>query len=110
MVSQRVLRCERRMSSAFPTQIVDHRAGGVLEIAWADGKVSRLNHALLREKCRCASCEQQRRSESGTPAADEGLRLVQIDAVGEVGLNLKFSDGHDRGIYPWAYLRQLGDL
>jgi len=103
-------RCELLMTSAFPTEIVDHRSSGVLEIAWSDGEVSRLSHTLLREKCRCAGCEQRRRSGSGTTLADDTLRLVQIDPVGEVGLNLRFSDGHDRGIYPWAYLRQLGDL
>jgi DUF971 family protein len=43
-------------------------------------------------------------------AAPESLRLVRIEPVGEQALNLGFSDGHDRGIYPWAYLRQLGAL
>jgi DUF971 family protein len=28
--------------------------------------------------------------------------------VSDKGLNLVFSDGHGRGIFPWAYLRGLG--
>jgi DUF971 family protein len=83
---------------------------GMLEIAWADGTRSRLRHALLREQCRCAACEQQRRHGSGTNRAPESLRLVAIEPVGEQGLTLSFSDGHARGIYPWAYLRELGAL
>ena len=93
-----------------PTTITDHRLGGVLEIAWADGHMSRLPYALLREQCRCAGCEQLRRRGPGTPAPDAALRLVRIEPVGEQGLNLGFSDGHDRGIYPWTFLRQLGAL
>lgn len=98
------------MNPDLPEAITDHRRDGVLEIRWADGQVSRLGHALLRTRCRCAACEQQRRQGTGLPVADAQVRLVQIDAVGMQGLNLQFSDGHGRGIYPWAYLRQLTRL
>lgn len=98
------------MTSTTPTAITDHRVRGVLEIAWSDGHTSRLRHALLREQCRCAGCEQQRRRGRGAQSADEALRLVRIEPVGDHGLNLGFSDGHDRGIYPWTFLRQLGAL
>jgi DUF971 family protein len=39
--------------------------------------------------------------------------LAGIDAlpIGRYAIQLHFSDGHDRGIYPWAYLRELsGDV
>jgi DUF971 family protein len=93
-----------------PTAITNHERSGVLDISWSDGSISRLRHALLREHCRCAACEQLRRYGPGVAAAPESLRLVRIEPVGEQALNLGFSDGHDRGIYPWAYLRQLGAL
>ena len=32
-----------------------------------------------------------------------------VHTIGDKGLNLVFSDGHGRGIYPWAYLRELGE-
>ncbi|MGM9490476.1 gamma-butyrobetaine hydroxylase-like domain-containing protein [Ideonella sp. YS5] len=98
------------MEDTTPTGITDHRLTGLLEITWADGLTSRLRHSLLREHCRCAGCEQLRRHGDGVLAAGEALRLVRIEPVGEHGLNLGFSDGHDRGIYPWTYLRQLGAL
>ncbi len=27
--------------------------------------------------------------------------------MGDYGINIGFSDGHARGIYPWSYLSQL---
>ncbi|MEP6877081.1 MAG: DUF971 domain-containing protein [Burkholderiales bacterium] len=93
---------------ATPTDITDHRQSGVLEIAWSDGRTSRLPHALLREQCRCGACEELRRHGGGMPGADPQLRLSRIEPVGEHALNLSFSDGHNRGIYPWPFLRELG--
>jgi DUF971 family protein len=93
---------------SFPISIVDHQSSGVLELTWQDGSTDRLPHALLRSCCRCAACEQQRRH-SGTPIEAAGsIRLSAIEPIGDKGLNLVFSDGHGRGIYPWAYLRQIG--
>lgn len=91
----------------FPKNITDHRASGVLEIEWDDGVTSRLAHALLRARCRCAACEQRRRRGDGESKAAE-VRLVDLHAVADKGLNLFFSDGHGRGIYPWPYLREIG--
>lgn len=96
------------MHADLPVDVTDHRAGGVLEIAWSDGAVSRLSHRMLRQHCRCAACEQLRRRGPGVAPSDDTLRLRGIEAVGALGLSLAFSDGHDRGIYPWPYLRALG--
>lgn len=93
--------------NAMPLSIEDHRASGLLVITWVDGACSRLPHALLRAQCRCAACEQARRHGDALPVPSADLRLERIEPVGEQGLNLGFSDGHARGIYPWAYLREL---
>lgn len=93
--------------SVTPEALTDHAASGVLEVRWSDGTVHALPHALLRSRCRCAACEQQRRSGSSI-TAPEGLRLTAMHPISNQGLNLVFSDGHGRGIYPWAYLLALG--
>ena len=33
---------------------------------------------------------------------------ADVRAVGNYALQLVFSDGHERGIFPWGYLRELG--
>jgi len=32
-----------------------------------------------------------------------------MEAVGHYALRIRFSDGHDTGIYTWRYLRELGE-
>ena len=91
----------------YPTSIVDHRASGALEIVWQDHTTARLPHPLLRSLCRCGGCEQQSRQTGRRAEVSPDIRLDDIRPVGDKALNLVFTDGHGRGIYPWAYLRQI---
>lgn len=88
-----------------PQEVVFHAASGVLQLRWPDGLQGRLDGPRLRSACKCAECEQQRRQ--GRPPDGGTALLHELQPVGEHGLALAFSDGHARGIYPWAYLRQL---
>jgi DUF971 family protein len=92
----------------WPEAITDHQASGLLELRWSDGAVHRLPHWLLRARCRCGGCENLLRRTGLHPNAPFSIRLAAIEPVGDKGLNLRFDDGHGRGIYPWDYLRELG--
>lgn len=92
----------------WPEAIINHQASGVLELRWQDGSESRLPHGLLRARCRCAGCQQRQRQLGQLPETDPALRLEALHPVSDQGLNLVFSDGHGRGIFPWAYLHELG--
>ena len=80
---------------------------GTLEILWSDGKKQRFPHAFLREQCQCAHCKSHRLQGKIVEVVSPQLRVTEILPVGMYGAQLIFSDGHDRGIYPWAYLRNL---
>ena len=92
----------------FPLAITDHTASGRLEIVWNDGSRSLLPHGLLRASCRCALCMQARRQTNHQPEMPTMVSLTEIHPIGQQGLNLVFSDGHGRGIFPWSYLHELG--
>ena len=92
----------------LPQAIVNHQSSGVLELRWQDGSDSRLPHGLLRARCRCAGCEQSFRTKGTHPEPAAEIRLEAIHPIADKGLNLVFSDGHGRGIFPWAYLHELG--
>ncbi len=90
-----------------PERIDNDVAQGRLRLRWANTAIT-LDHATLREACRCAECQFMRHH--GTPInAPADVRITAIEPVG-YGVQLVFSDGHARGIYPWAYLAELAAI
>jgi DUF971 family protein len=77
-----------------------------LQVQWVDG-VADLRAADLRAACRCAGCRAAD-LQGQRPALPSRLSLTGAQPVGRYAVQLIFSDGHDRGIYPWAWLRELG--
>ena len=78
-----------------------------LEIDWEDGTTSVLPHRYLRGFCPCAGCQ----GHSGPISFMDGgdLRLVDVSEVGQYAIKLLWGDGHNTGLYSFAYLRALGD-
>jgi DUF971 family protein len=62
----------------------------------------------LRAACRCADCRRVRIDGAADPPV-ASLVLADARLVGDHALNIVFSDGHDRGIYPWSYLCELAE-
>ena len=93
------------MSIVAPPQSVA-LARDTLTLQWDDG-IGTVAAATLRAHCRCAPCQSARLR--GTLEAPVGDALVLVDAlpVGHYALQLRFADGHERGIYPWQALREL---
>jgi prepilin-type processing-associated H-X9-DG protein len=85
-------------------------AGGVaLAITWVDGVSSLMEGAVLRRACRCAGCTAARAI--GTPVAgEERVVIAAVEPIGDYAVNIVFSDGHARGIFPWSLLRELAAL
>jgi DUF971 family protein len=77
-------------------------AAGQLLLDWPDGSRSELAHTHLRAACPCAQCRAAR-LHGRVDLAPSDIRVQAINAQG-YGVQLIFSDGHDRGIYPWDYL------
>ncbi len=61
----------------------------------------------LRLSCKCAHCTRAR-FDNRFPTAFPGIAIVEVGDLG-YGLNISFSDGHNRGIYPKSYLLDLVD-
>jgi DUF971 family protein len=94
-------------SDLMPLSLDNSKRAAVLTVAWNDGSVQQLPNALLRRRCRCTECESARRAGAPAPVAD-GVVIEQINLIGSYGVQFVFSDCHERGIYPWQYLRGIG--
>ena len=78
----------------------------VLVLTWPDGTTNRLRADILRRASRAAN-EIRRQADGRELVVEPDLRLTASEPIGNYALRLIFSDGHDRGVYPWAYLREL---
>lgn len=92
--------------SMQPLSVTNQSGAGVLEITWADGVVGRTGHRQLRESCRCALCVAAARRGQAV-LVDDRIRITAIEPYGNNTLRLSFDDGHQRGLYPFDYLRAL---
>ena len=96
------------ISDPTPTQLTVHRGSRELEVSFDDGATFRIAFELLRVYSPSA---EVRGHGPGQETLQTGKRAVQIDALDPVGnyaVQPRFSDGHDTGIYTWAYLYELG--
>lgn len=94
-----------------PESIVDHRARAALEFCWADGVRHVAGYRLLRSSCPCADCKALRAAagDAQDPQPANEPCIADILPVGAYGVQFVFGDGHDRGIFPWVFLRELLD-
>jgi len=88
-----------------PVAVGNSQGKQQLRLNWPDGREQLLDHAELRRQCPCSQCRAFR-LQGLTVKVDPRIRVVELNAQG-YGVQLIFSDGHERGIYPWAYLAQL---
>lgn len=104
-------------TSTNPKEITVSREKREVHVRWQDGHESVYGFDLLRKECPCALCNDQR----GRPAAPSALSLTvlsgpvmkegeiqvtEVKPVGRYALNFVWSDGHDSGIYSYAFLRE----
>ncbi|MBI5132940.1 MAG: DUF971 domain-containing protein [Rhodopseudomonas palustris] len=78
-----------------------------LELVFEGDASLRLSAGALRAGCRCAFCVRAR-FDGVFPERFDGIAITGTAPVGGYAVNIAFSDGHNRGIYPWSLLRALG--
>jgi len=83
----------------------------VLRIVWDDGLESKFLVATLRRACPCASCVDEWTGERTLDplAVLDTIRPIEIEPVGRYAIRIRWSDGHDTGVYSFLYLRSLAE-
>ncbi|KMK66300.1 DUF971 domain-containing protein [Puniceibacterium sp. IMCC21224] len=79
-----------------------------LTVTWDSGEESTLSAEILRREARDAYSIRER-VDHGVVRVLPGIAITALVQVGHGGVNVHFSDGHDRAIYPFEYLRELVD-
>jgi DUF971 family protein len=90
-----------------------------LTIEWEDGSSSYFSIAYLRKMSPSAEARKLREDLAKNPltvlpssakrggAGSGPLTASSAEMVGNYAIRIRFSDGHDTGIYSWEYLREI---
>jgi DUF971 family protein len=91
---------------SHPTEIRLSRNRALLSVTWENGETVDYPAALLRERARDATSVRFDVDGWSVPAAPD-LTITKVEPIGNYAIRLVFSDGHDRGIFPWSYLTDI---
>ena len=90
-----------------------------LRIDWSDESESYYPIAYLRKMSPSAEARKLREDLKKNPltvlpsspkrggGTDGPLTAISAELVGNYAIRIRFSDGHDTGIYSWSYLREI---
>jgi DUF971 family protein len=108
---------------AAPETVILRRDRSGLRLVWPGGDTREIEASRLRASCRCADCVRarvdatmqdttmqdplQETLQETLQAPFDQIAIAEIAAIGDYAINIVFTDGHARGIFPWAYLREL---
>ena len=96
------------MSTPSPTEIKLHKRSRILEIAFDDGSTFELPCEYLRVYSPSAEVQGHGPGQETLQVGKENVNIESIEPVGNYALQLKFTDGHDTGLYSWETLYELG--
>src|ERR1700755_572141 len=92
-----------------PTEITLHQKSQILEIAYGDGKRFRLPAEFLRVYSPSAEVRGHGPGQEVLQAGKKDVQIAAVEPVGNYAVQLRFSDGHDTGIYSWDLLYNFGE-
>jgi len=88
-----------------PERLEVRNNGRELRVVWDGGRSDIMDAAMLRRECRSARARRQHID--GAPVGSSGVRITAVEPVGLYAVNIAFSDGEERGIYPFTFLADL---
>lgn len=91
-----------------PSSLTVHSQSRVLEVAFADGASFRLPFELMRVYSPSAEVQGHGPGQETLQTGKREVEIIEIESVGNYAIQPRFSDGHDTGIFSWAYLYELG--
>lgn len=83
--------------------------GRGIVVTWPDGREQDIDPAMLRRRCLCALCVDER---TGMPVLDpasipDDIYPSEISPMGNYAIAIQWSDGHDSSIYPYDVIAEL---
>ena len=91
-----------------PTALTVHTQSRVLEIGFDNGASFRLPFEYLRVYSPSAEVQGHGPGQEVLQTGKRDVNVTAVEPVGNYAILIRFSDGHDSGIYSWDLLYKLG--
>ena len=90
-----------------PKEIKLHQKSKLLEILFDDNTECKLSCEMLRVYSPSAEVQGHSPDQAVLQIGKENVNIIEISPVGNYAIKIKFSDGHDTGLFSWSYLYHL---
>ena len=92
-----------------PEALTVHAKSRVIELRFPDGAHFRIPFELMRVYSPSAEVQGHGPGQEVLQTGKREVDMTALAPVGNYGVQPTFSDGHDSGIFTWAYLYHLGE-
>ena len=92
----------------WPTELRLANDKAALTVAYDNGETFSLAAEYLRVESPSAEVQGHGGDQKQIVPGKRRVKIEAIEPVGNYAVRLRFDDGHDTGLYSWAYLRELG--
>lgn len=96
-------------TAPWPRNLVFSRADRLLRVEFDNGSAFSLSAEYLRVESPSAEVQGHGSGQKKLVTGKRQVSITAIEPVGQYAVRLVFDDGHDTGLYSWAYLHQLGE-
>ena len=91
-----------------PVEIRVHRAARRLEVDFDDDAKVSLPAELLRVESPSAAVQGHSPDQKQVVPGKREVGIAAVEPIGHYAVRIRFTDGHDTGIYSWALLHRMG--
>ncbi|MFT5260215.1 MAG: DUF971 family protein [Saprospiraceae bacterium] len=96
------------MATPKPTDIIYHQQSKQLEVSFDDKVTFNMSAEFLRVNSPSAEVQGHGPGQAVLQLDKEDVGIDAIEPTGNYAVTLRFSDGHDTGIFSWEGLYKLG--
>ncbi len=91
-----------------PTEIRLQTKSRQLVVQFDDGSQFDLSFEYLRVSSPSAEVKGHGKGQEVLQTGKENVQITAVEPIGHYAVRLVFDDGHNTGLYTWAYLYELG--
>ena len=96
-------------AAPWPTELTLDQPAKMLKMSFDDGLSFEFTYEFLRVQSPSAEVRGHGPGQEVLQLNKHAVGILELKPVGNYGVQIVFDDGHDTGIYSWAWLREIGE-